>query len=644
MKFKNKIIVVCLCVSVFAGGCGQGGQNTTKSKNSEGTASSKESTERTSQDNEASKDIFAMDTYMTVTAYGEKAQDAVDAAEAEIERLDTLLSTGNADSEIVKLNEQKSATLSEDGGYLVKRALELNKETDGAFDIAIYPVMEAWGFPIQNFRVPSADELTGLLKHVDAAKISYDKDTREISFEDDQMKIDLGGIAKGYTSSRIMDIFKESGITSGLVNLGGNYVHSMEYASKPGLLLIKMNDSFLETILGKDRSMTDEVQIGILDKKGNLCADWCPKGTKISDAVKQEVYKISAQETSGILAKSRRVSGGVCSIYKESSSEMTVFTVVPSSVMTQGTMRVLMVLIGIYLFVAVVAVVLSIYFSKRFTSPIREISEEMTQFDGNDFSRLIELNTNTELDQIGHSYNKMLKNIENLLAEIKEQEGVLRRTELNMLLAQINPHFLYNTLDTIYMLARINGEETTMKMIQALSRYLRLSLSKGSDIVTVEDELENVKSYMEIQQIRNANLFRYEIECKVEEKSTWMLKLILQPLVENAIKHGFCEIYENGLIRIEIAREDSQLKIVVFNNGKPIDREMMEKINALNGHPILEAKKCFQDKEHGYGVVNVLTRLRLKYGEDVLFYYEAEENGTRCTIQIPDDGKEKRDL
>ena len=206
MKFKNKIIVVCLCVSVFAGGCGQGGQNTTKSKNSEGTASSKESTERTSQDNEASKDIFAMDTYMTVTAYGEKAQDAVDAAEAEIERLDTLLSTGNA----------------EDGGYLVKRALELNKETDGAFDIAIYPVMEAWGFPIQNFRVPSADELTGLLKHVDAAKISYDKDTREISFEDDQMKIDLGGIAKGYTSSRIMDIFKENGITSGLVNLGGN--------------------------------------------------------------------------------------------------------------------------------------------------------------------------------------------------------------------------------------------------------------------------------------------------------------------------------------------------------------------------------------------------------------------------------------
>ena len=207
MKLKNIkcLLAVCLCASALLVGCGQ----KTDSKTADKSETSSESTQNQSEDiQEASRDVFAMDTYMTVTAYGEKAQDAVDAAEAEIERLDTLLSTGNAGSEIVKLNEQKSATLSEDGGYLVKRALELNKETDGAFDIAIYPVMEAWGFPIQNFRVPSADELTGLLKHVDAAKISYDKDTREISFEDDQMKIDLGGIAKGYTSSRIMDIFK----------------------------------------------------------------------------------------------------------------------------------------------------------------------------------------------------------------------------------------------------------------------------------------------------------------------------------------------------------------------------------------------------------------------------------------------------
>ena len=125
------------------------------------------------------------------------------------------------------------------------------------------------------------------------------------------------------------------------------------------------------------------------------------------------------------------------------------------------------------------------------------------------------IETNTELDKIGNSYNEMLHNIENLLSEIKKQEKELRTSELNMLINQIKPHFLYNTLDTIYMLARINGEKTTMKMIQSLSTYLRLSLSKGKDIVTVGDELENVQSYMEILQIRNSGLFIYEMSFRI---------------------------------------------------------------------------------------------------------------------------------
>ena len=222
MKFRNMIIAVCLCVSVFAGGCGQSGQDTTKSIKSESTASSKESTEQTSTDTEASKDIFAMDTYMTVTAYGKNAKKAVDASIEEIKRIDALLSTGDEDSEIAKLNVNKSATLSEDGGYLVQRGIELSTMTDGAFDIAIYPVMQEWGFPTKDFKVPDDATLKELLKLADVSKIDYDNKSREISFEDAGMEIDLGGIAKGYTSSRIMDIFKEYDVDSGLVNLGGN--------------------------------------------------------------------------------------------------------------------------------------------------------------------------------------------------------------------------------------------------------------------------------------------------------------------------------------------------------------------------------------------------------------------------------------
>ncbi len=190
----------------------------------------------------------------------------------------------------------------------------------------------------------------------------------------------------------------------------------------------------------------------------------------------------------------------------------------------------------------------------------------------------------------------MLINIENLLTEIKDQQKELRTSELNMLINQINPHFLYNTLDTIYMLARINKEETTMKMIQALSKYLRLSLSKGNDIVTVADELENVRSYLQIQEIRNENLFTYTVDCEVEPEKTYVLKLILQPLVENAIKYGFREIYEGESLPSAYTGT-GDLLLVVYNNGTPIEEDMAEKINALNEKTLSEAKKSFPESE-----------------------------------------------
>ena len=424
----------------------------------------------------------------------------------------------------------------------------------------------------------------------------------------------------------------------------GRYVHSLEYAREPGMLFLKMDQHFLEELTAENPELTEQVAMGVVDEKGNLCAFSYPESFVLSEEGRKVLLGLAGEKREGTVAQSRRIPEGVVSAYRQGDSRMTVFTIVPDKVLYQGIGRVVLVLMGIYLLVIAVAVVLSIYFSSRFTRPIRDIGAAMTSFDGKDFGGTIDLHTNTELDEIGHSYNQMLENIERLLAEIKSQERELRISEMNMLISQINPHFLYNTLDTIYMLARINGEETTMKMIQALTKYLRLSLSKGNDIVTVEDELENVKSYMQIQQIRNENLFHYDIDCQINPKSRWILKLILQPLVENAIKYGFCEIYEGGCIRIEVKESEGRLMLVVFNSGRAIDKETAEKINALNGKPLSEARKCFPDKKRGYGVVNVLTRLRLKYGEDVQFYYEAEEAGTRCVICIPEDGRENKDL
>ena len=237
MKLK-KALLVCLLPAFVIGGCGKTTtdetENTTKQESAvEETVQDEQETgdteteseasgEAADKETEASKDLFAMDTYMTLTAYGEHAQEAVDKAAERVEALDALLSTGNENSEIYQLNQNGEATLSEEGGYLVERALELYKKTEGAFDIAIYPVMQAWGFPTQDYHVPDDDTLKEKLALADASKVNYDKDTRKIFFDQDGMEIDLGGIAKGYTYSQIMQIYQDCGVTSGLVNLGGN--------------------------------------------------------------------------------------------------------------------------------------------------------------------------------------------------------------------------------------------------------------------------------------------------------------------------------------------------------------------------------------------------------------------------------------
>ena len=210
---KKRILLgglLSLCMGLSLALCGCGGDSGA-SEAQDGTASGEP----------VSREFFAMDTYMTVTAYGENAADATEAAEEEVNRLDAMLSTGNEDSEIAEVNAG-GGELSEEAGALVEQGLALYEETGKKFDIAIYPVMDIWGFTDKKYRVPSDEELAELLPLIDASKVRYDADEHSVRFDEDGMAIDLGGIAKGYTSSRIMEIYKEHGIESGLVSLGGN--------------------------------------------------------------------------------------------------------------------------------------------------------------------------------------------------------------------------------------------------------------------------------------------------------------------------------------------------------------------------------------------------------------------------------------
>ncbi len=230
---KKRLAVGCMAGALLLTGCSNLGASGNKQNALDSTKSSAEAdsaatesktqvTMTTQGDQVATKELFAMDTYMTLTAYGDKGEEAVDQATEEIKRLDKALSTGDEDSQVSKLNANGGGSLTEDTKYLLEKSVELYDSTGGLFDIAIYPVMEAWGFSSQDYKVPDKSELEDLLGLVDVSKIQYNEEEGTVKFEQEGMKIDFGGIAKGYTSSRIMKIYEEQGVTSGLVNLGGN--------------------------------------------------------------------------------------------------------------------------------------------------------------------------------------------------------------------------------------------------------------------------------------------------------------------------------------------------------------------------------------------------------------------------------------
>ena len=221
------------------------------------------------------------------------------------------------------------------------------------------------------------------------------------------------------------------------------YVHSLDYPSEPGIIILKMKPSFLNHIITMASEKTDsDIITGIMDQNGNIYA-LNQKNTALPDNVTKTLINACKKSSdTGIILNGETVTGGYLSAYYQKDCSFSIFTYVPNNVVTSQTTQILIVLVLIYLIIVVLALLLSILFSNRFTRPIQEITTYMTGFDGGDYTHMPELHTNTELDQIGHSYNEMLGNIEQLVNEIKLQEKELRTSELNMLISQIRYAFL----------------------------------------------------------------------------------------------------------------------------------------------------------------------------------------------------------
>ena len=230
----------------------------------------------------------------------------------------------------------------------------------------------------------------------------------------------------------------------------------------------------------------------------------------------------------------------------------------------------------------------------------------------------------------------MLGKIRKLLEQSIQEQQEMKKSELRALQAQINPHFLYNTLESIIWMAESGKKDQVIRLVQSLSTLFRISLSKGKDWITIQKELEHVQSYMVIQQMRYRDILEYDICVASELYSYPILKMTLQPIIENAIYHGIKNKRGKGLVQVRgFIDEGRDILIVIEDNGIGMSETRLEELKfALSQpHPPEETGK---EVSGGFGLHNVHQRLRLYYGEAYGVQVNSKEReGTTVTIRIP---------
>ncbi|MCM8901027.1 sensor histidine kinase [Caldicoprobacter algeriensis] len=274
----------------------------------------------------------------------------------------------------------------------------------------------------------------------------------------------------------------------------------------------------------------------------------------------------------------------------------------------------------------VVASISSVFISYRISGPIHALADCMKNFDVDQYTE-VSVHSNDEIGEIYSSFNKMVKRIRQLLKEVSEQSRREKEAELRALQAQINSHFLYNTLDSINWLAIKYGVDDISLIVNSLANFLRYSLNKGREFISIANELEQVKSYITIQKFRLKNKFDVKFHVDKEVLPYTIIKLTLQPLVENAINHGFDGIDYKGLIEINAWKDDKYVYLEVTDNGKGGDVDSLNSMLLENENEILENR--------GYGIRNVNERLKLYFGEDCGLNFEDNEyGGITVTVKV----------
>ena len=280
----------------------------------------------------------------------------------------------------------------------------------------------------------------------------------------------------------------------------------------------------------------------------------------------------------------------------------------------------------VLLFGAAIFITVTVFMSTAISKPILELEKSMKSVENGNFDICLDIKGEYEVVQLSKSFNVMIVKIRNLMDRIIIEQEAKRKSELSALQAQINPHFLYNTLDSIIWMAESGKNDEVIKMTGALASLFRISISRNQMVIPVISEITHAKNYLTIQKMRYKNKFEFKFEVDKEVDKYKIIKLILQPIIENAIYHGIRYMVDKGEIVIRVFLSDNNLIFEVNDDGLGMDKNKLENI--------LTEKSA--SHQNGVGVRNVHERIKLMYGGDYGLSISSEiEEGTSVRFTLP---------
>ena len=396
--------------------------------------------------------------------------------------------------------------------------------------------------------------------------------------------------------------------------------------TESGVLLVDMSFGGIEQIC-RDAELFNGGYVYLVDNTGELI--YHPRQQLIYAGLLEENYR----EASGYADGSHTIT------FQRQRYQMTVKTVgytgwklvgmVPMEAMGLGLNQLGLFALSLLLFSAFLMTFLTFRISSHITDPISQLENSIKKLEAGEENVVIAEGGCYEIQHLGHTINSLVSTMRHLMDDIVQQEAQKRKSELDVLQSQINPHFLYNTLDSVIWMTEAGRYEESIQMVTSLARLFRISLSRGSSIIPLTDELEHAHHYMTIQQIRFKNRFTTTIQADEDVKQLYTLKLIVQPLLENAIYHGMSEAEDDGEISVHAYRHEQQVWIDVQDNGLGMRPEVAQQLLSRNRPDI-------RTKGSGIGVRNVHQRIQLTFGKEYGLTIESEpDEGTLVRIRIP---------